>query len=88
MQTSMRHTGYLAMEDQYLLSIQWDGAIFVDRMLPFSLRLAPKYFSAIADVVQWMLKKDGVLKGLHYLDDFILVAHSKASAELLPVVKI
>jgi len=68
-------------DDQCLLGVLWDGAIYVDRMLPFGLRSAPKIFSAVADAVQWILQKKGVVKGLHYLDDFVLVASSRASAD-------
>ena len=57
-------------EVQHLLGIQWDGAIYVDRMLPFGLRSAP------------MLRRNGISKGLHYLDDFVFVARSEASADL------
>ena len=69
-------------EDQHLLGVQWDGAVYVDRMLPFGLCSTPKIFSAIADTVQWMLRRNGISKGLHYLDDFVFVAHSVASADL------
>jgi len=33
-------------QDQSLLGVQWNGCIYVDRMLPFNLRSAPKIFSA------------------------------------------
>ena len=68
-------------EDQHLLGVQWNGAIYVDRMLPFGLRSAPKLFSALADAVQWMLKRKGISKGIHYLDDFVLVAGSRVAAD-------
>jgi len=42
-------------DDQRLLGVLWDGAIYMDRMLPFGLFSAPKIFSAIADAVQWIL---------------------------------
>ena len=67
-------------EDQHLLGIQWNDSVYVDRMLPFGLRSAPKIFSAIADAAQWVLKNMGVTLSLHYLDDFILVAKSTAEA--------
>ena len=37
-------------------------------------------FSAVADALQWILHKKGIEKGLHYLDDFILVAGSHHKA--------
>ena len=63
-------------QDQHLQGVQWESAVFIDKMLPFSLRSAPKIFSAVADAVQWILGNNGIRKGLHYLDDFILVAKS------------
>ena len=69
-------------EDQYLLGVQWQGTVFIDRMLPFGLRSTPKIFTAITDAIQWMLRRQGVSRGLHYLDDFIFVAQSQPSAEL------
>ena len=63
-------------EDQHLLGVLWEGIVYIDKMLPFGLRSAPKIFSALADAVQWILSNNGIQKGLHYLDDFILVARN------------
>ena len=62
--------------DQHLLGIWWEDSVYIDRMLPFGLRSAPKIFSAIADTLQWILIQQGIKHILHYLDDFILVASS------------
>ena len=62
--------------DQHLLGIWWEDSVYIDRMLPFGLRSAPKIFSAIADTLQWILLQQGIKHILHYLDDFILVASS------------
>ena len=67
-------------EDQHLLGVCWDGTVYIDRVLPFGLRSAPKLFSAVADALQWILHKKDIEKGLHYLDDFILVAGSRHRA--------
>ena len=67
-------------EDQHLLGVRWDGTVYIDRVLPFGLRSAPKLFSAVADALQWILHKKGIEKGLHYLDDFILVVGSRHRA--------
>ena len=32
-------------EDQHLLAIEWEGATYVDRALPFGLRSAPVFLS-------------------------------------------
>ena len=39
-------------QDQRLLDIQWEDAVYIDRMLPFGLRSAPKIFPAVADALQ------------------------------------
>ena len=41
--------------NRHLQAVQWDGKVFVDPMLPFDLRLAPKIFDAIADAFQWYM---------------------------------
>ena len=68
-------------DDLPLLGISWDNTLYLDRVLPFGLRSAPKIFSAIADAIQWMLVQQGVSRCLHYLDDFILVAGSSERAD-------
>ena len=35
--------------DRPLLAVQWKGDVYVDPMLPFGLRSAPKIFKAVAD---------------------------------------
>jgi len=67
-------------EDQYLLGVQWESSVYVDKVLPFGLSSAPKIFSALADALQWILHNNGVTKGLHYLDNYILVAKDHQSA--------
>ena len=67
-------------EDQHLLGVEWNGAVFIDKVLPFGLRSAPKIFSAVADAILWILTKKDITKGLHYLDDFVLVAGSREEA--------
>ena len=38
-------------QDHHLLDIQWNNQVFVDRRLPFALRLVPKVFTVFADQV-------------------------------------
>jgi len=66
--------------DQPLLGVQWNGCMYIDKMLPFGLRSAPKIFSAIADGLQWILVQNGITHLLHYLDDFIFMAASVEDA--------
>ena len=59
-------------EDRPLLGVQWAGQCFIDLMLPFGLRSAPKIFTAIADALEWCIRRRGVNDVEHYLDDFIV----------------
>ena len=43
--------------------------LYVDKVLPFGLRSAPKIYSAVA---QWILREANV-ESIHYLDDFLLM---------------
>ena len=61
--------------DRPLLGISWKGSTFVDPMLPFGLRSAPKIFNAVADALHWCLEQEGVAYADHYLDDFIVLGH-------------
>ena len=62
--------------DQHLLRVRWNDSYYIDRMLAFGLRSAPKIFSAVADALQWMLSQRAITNILHYLNDFIFVAAS------------
>jgi hypothetical protein len=66
-------------EDRPLQAVQWREQIFVDPMLPFGLRSAPKIFNAVADTLHWHLQQGGIRYLYHYLDDFIIVAPPQSS---------
>ena len=66
--------------DRKFLGMSWNGCVYVDTVLPFGLRSAPKIFNAIADALEWVLSKEGVTDLLHYLDDFLFLG-SPASQE-------
>ena len=53
--------------------MQWNGHIYVDVMLPFRLRSAPKIFNAVADALEWCVAREGVQEIYHYLDDFATI---------------
>ena len=61
-------------EDRLLLGMVWDKGLYVDAVLPFGLRSAPKVFTALADALEWVIKREGVQKLFHYLDHFLIVA--------------
>ena len=45
--------------------------MYIDTCLPFGLRSAPKLFNILADLLTWMLERQGVAPVIHYLDDFL-----------------
>ena len=73
--------------DRPLLGVQWEGSLYVDPMLPFGLRSAPKVFNAVADTLCWHLHLSGIPLLRHYRDDFIIVAppHSTQCGESLAI---
>ena len=42
-------------QDRPLQAVRWEGQVFIDPMLPFGLRSAPKIFNAVADALNWTL---------------------------------
>ena len=58
-------------QDRRWLEMRWEDATYVDGMLPFGLRSAPKIFTAVADALEWCIARQGVELVYHYLDDFI-----------------
>ena len=59
-------------DDRGLLGMRWRDKVYVDKVLPFGLRSAPKVYNAVADALLWILIKHDGVEGLHYLDDFLL----------------
>ncbi len=58
-------------DNRPLQAMTWNGSVFIDPMLPFGLRSAPKIFNAVADALNWHLEQMGIPEVYHYLDDFI-----------------
>ena len=50
----------LHQDDRILLGMKWEDQLFIDTVLPFGLRLAPKIFTAVADGLEWVGKHEGV----------------------------
>ena len=61
-------------EDRPLQAMRWNDQIYIDPMLPFGLRSAPKNFNAVTDALHWYLGYRGIVHLFHYLDDFIVLA--------------
>ena len=45
--------------------------LYIDMVLLFDLRSAPKIFTAVADMAEWIMIRRGVSWCLHYIDDFL-----------------
>ena len=65
--------------DRPLQAMAWEGSVYVDPMLPFGLRSAPKIFNAVADGLEWYLRSRGIRHLAHYLDDFIIIGPPRSS---------
>ena len=55
------------------------GNMYIDLMLPFGLRSAPKIFNAVTDALHWHLQQMGIPWVFHYLDDFVIRLMGRAS---------
>ena len=73
-------------EDWWMMGMMWEGALYIDTCLPFGLRLAPKFFTAIADAVEWIVRRERASGIMHYLNDFLVVGapNSSECAATLP----
>ena len=60
-------------DDRHLLGMRWKGAVYIDCVLPFGLRSAPKIFNAVADALQWILISRDIQDVYHYLDDYLCI---------------
>ena len=59
-------------DDLTLLGMMWKAQLYVDKVLPFGLRSAPKIFNTLADALAFMIRERGVDWLEHYLDDYVL----------------
>lgn len=59
--------------DRPMLGMKWRDSLYIDGMLPFGLRSAPKIFNAVADALEWCIAQKGVEYIFHYLDDFLVM---------------
>ena len=58
-------------DDRPMLGMMWGERVYVDTVLPFGLRSAPKIFSSLSDCLEWILIRKGVSGVMDYLDDFL-----------------
>ena len=61
--------------DHPLQAMQWKGKVYIDDLLSFGLRSAPKLFNAVADALEWCVRTKGARVQLifHYFDDFLVL---------------
>ena len=43
-------------EDRPLLGMKWKGLLYIDQILSFGLRSAPKIFNSVADALEWIVR--------------------------------
>ena len=63
----------------YLLAMVCNKGIYVDTILLFALRLAPKLFNIMIGLHLWILNQKGAFPTIHYLDDFLTMGQAKFS---------
>ena len=51
--------------DRHLLAMRWRNGIFIDTCLPFGLRSSSKLFNILADLLAWILVRQGITVLLH-----------------------
>ena len=64
--------------DRQLLGMIWNQQLYIDTVLPFGLRSAPKIFNAVASALQWIAIQRGVSYLDHFLDDFLTAAATES----------
>ena len=74
--------------DRVLLGIEWRGELHADGMLPFGLRSVPKSFTAVADTLEWIVRRRGVRYVDHYLDNYFMFGapHSSECTDALSTI--
>ena len=63
--------------DRKWLGMKWKDRVYVDGMVPFGLRSAPKICNAVADALEWCITREGVFI-FHYLDDFVVLGPAES----------
>ena len=69
---------------RHYLGMFWKNQIYVDIMLPFGFRSAPKIFNAIADFLEWCISKGGVKYVYHYLQFWAFLEQSNVFRFCIP----
>ena len=65
--------------DQHLLGFIWEGKVYIDKVLPFSLRSVPLIFSAVANALLWIMHCRGVTWENYYVDHFLTRVHPNSA---------
>ena len=75
--------------DRKFLGMSWKDWVYVDTVLPFGLRSAPKIFNVIANAIEQILTNEGVTDLMHYLDNFLFLGSlaSQACSNNLKITK-
>ena len=67
--------------DWPLMCMKWDGAYYVETLMPFGARSSSCNMQRVASMITRILGQEGI-KARMYLDDLIVVAETKKEAEV------
>ena len=64
--------------DRWLLGFESKGNVYIDKVLPFGLRLTPKIFNAVANAAHFITRSQGIQWISHHLDDFLILGQPRS----------
>ncbi len=70
--------------DIWLLGKSWEGHVYVDKVLPFGLRSAPKLYNAVADALLWILENSDEVEESTTWTTFFCLATQTACCAVRP----
>ena len=60
-------------EERPFWALSWQDRVYAECQLAFGLASVPAIFSVVAEALEWILRRRGVCRVLHYLYDFLLM---------------
>ena len=62
-----------------MLGMQWKDGVYIDTGVTFGLRLVPKLFNILSELLAWIAKESYVFFLVHFLDDFLTIGRPSSS---------
>jgi hypothetical protein len=69
--------------DVPLLGMEWQGAFYRDKCLPFGLASSPPLWERLSRALEWVIRHFVTDKVTHYVDDFLVAIHPDEDAEAM-----